>query len=278
MLGFATSIFYCTSGLNLKFYSFFDGIFLAEMGILFIINAKTLVNNIRTHYEKYFKADLIFLQVTLILSALSYLLRATYLLGAFIFFDNGISDIELYIRLQGNGFITLLSTLIIVSLTELLPIASLILTHAFILKQKSMKMKTIGQAGNNLLESVSEVESDVEMHRDSAFERIRSIRSLIINEFIDKDEANSQYQYQMKDKKAGREIFWTYHFFEYIDDYIDSNSRVESTTMDREQDSDDPNNGTINFELIANIRKQQRESSRRRKEMVKQLDREEEER
>lgn len=245
LLGFATSMFYCISNLNIKFYSFFDGIFLAEMGILFIINAKTLVNNIRTHYEKYFKADLIFLQVTLILSALSYLLRATYLLGAFIFFENGINDIELYIRLQGNGFVTLLSTLAIVSLTELLPIASLILTHAFILKQKSMKMKTIGQARNNLLESVSEIESDPEQHRDSAYERIRSIRSLIINEFIDKDEANSRYQYKMKDKNAGREIFWTYHFFEYIDDYIDSNSKVEPTTIDKEQEQDYSNDATF---------------------------------
>lgn len=75
-LGFTTSLFYCTRDLPLKFYSFFDGIFLSELGILFIINAKTLVTNIRTHYQKYFGADLAFMQVTLVLSSVSYLFRA----------------------------------------------------------------------------------------------------------------------------------------------------------------------------------------------------------
>ena len=144
-LGFVTSVSYCLEFFDLKFYWFFDGIFLAEMGILFIINAKTLTNNIRTYYMEYFKGDMLFMQITLICSSVSYLFRSAYLLIAFIFFDNGIKDTEEYILGMKNKTLMLISILTVVFLTEMLPIASLILTNAFILNQKSEKMKTIGQ-------------------------------------------------------------------------------------------------------------------------------------
>lgn len=247
------------------------------MGILFIINAKTLVNNIRLYYAKYFGRELIFLQITLILSALSYLLRATYLLTGFVLYEEGIVYIEKLIKIIPERELMLMAMLTVVSLTELLPLASLLLTNAFILKQRSMIKNTIGEDNHNLLEEPMSDDSDLDGHRPVTSARVKSIRSLLIDEFIYKDEKNSQYNYHMKDKQAGREIFWTYHFFEYIDDYIDSNAKSE-TIQDKGHTDEDINDATQNFELMANSRKQQRVSSRRRKEMMKQLDKDEEER
>jgi hypothetical protein len=276
--------------LGLRFYCFFDGIFLAEMGILFIINAKTLVNNIRMYYEKYFKQDFLFMKVTLIISSISYLLRATYLLSGFIFFKDGIKQLEEIISLQHNKILMFIGILLIVCLTELFPILALILTNAFILKQKSMKMKSIGEKDTNILEDVSsanESEEIEEIDEDNKEirQRVRNIRSLIINEFIDKDETHPEYNYQMKNKQAGREIFWTYHFFEYIDDYIDQGPQSE-TSISKEATKDQEMEATVNFALMTDFRKQQREnskkqerkSSRKRKKIVKNLEQEEEER
>ena len=267
-LGFITSISYWVNGLALKFYWFFDGIFLVEMGILFIINAKTFVTNIRTYYYEYFKEEMIIMQLTLILSSLSYLFRSAYLLVGFVFFENGIKEAEERIFMIKNKSVMLLWILVIVFLTEMLPIASLILTNAFIVQQKSIKMKTIGQQSNNLLEEQG-IDSDVEDSRTySVAERIRSIRSVIIDEFIDKEDQNSKYHYQMKDKNAGREIFWTYHFFEYIDDYIESNSQVN--LINDEPEIDDSNAfSPVGSESPA--RHKHRVSSR--KEKLKLLDR-----
>jgi hypothetical protein len=150
LLGFMTSVFYCTSELELKFYSFFDGIFLAEMGILFIINAKTLVNNVRHHYRENLGSDLVFMQITLILSSFSYLFRSAYLIVSFVFWEDGIQEVEEKIDNFSNKLLMLISTLLIVFLTELLPIISLILTNAFILKQKMMKLKAIGEQEDEL--------------------------------------------------------------------------------------------------------------------------------
>ena len=74
----------------------------------------------------------------------------------------------------------------------------------------------------------------------------------------------------MKDKRAGREIFWTYHFFEYIDDYIESNSQVGLTAS--EHQDEEPSE---NFELLTTLRKQQKRVSSR-KDKIRLLDQEEE--
>ena len=152
------------------------------------------------------------MRLTLICSSISYLLRSAYLLIAFIFFKNGIMDAQEFVMNLENKILMLLSILSIVFLTEMLPIASLILTNAFILKQKASNMRSIGQ--HKRLDIEQELDSDVDDNlsfRSSM--TLKSIRSVIIEEFIDKDEQNSRYHYHMKDKKAGREIFWTYHFF-----------------------------------------------------------------
>lgn len=64
------------------------------MGILFIINAKSFVTNIRTFYYEYFKDEIIYMQFMLILSSVSYLFRSAYLLVGFVFFENGIKEAE----------------------------------------------------------------------------------------------------------------------------------------------------------------------------------------
>lgn len=266
LLGLLTSVFYCTSDLKLKFYAFFDGIFLAEMGILFIINAKTLVNNIRLNYQEYFGSDLLFMQIALILSSISYLLRSTYQITSFVFFEDGIMEVEQRIDKLENKLVMLGLTLGIVFLTEILPIASLIITNAFILKQKSMKMKTIGEQENEMLERSGQSSIDDRDSFENSLTRsqVRSIRTLIINEFIDKDLDNSQYNYQMKDKSAGREIFWTYHFFEYIDDYIDKNTKSE-IAQDNANFNEKPMDATVGFMAMTENEKKRRVSSRRKR-------------
>ena len=269
-LGFITSISYWINGLALKFYWFFDGIFLVEMGILFIINAKSFVTNIRTFYYDYFKEEIIFMQFMLILSSVSYLFRSTYLLVGFVFFENGIKEAEERIFEMQNKSLMLISILAVVFLTEMLPFASLILTNAFIIKQKAIKMKTIGQQSKNLFNEQEE-DSDIEDSRTySVVERIRSIRSVIIDEFIDKEDRNSKYHYQMKDKNAGREIFWTYHFFEYIDDYIESNSQVNLSATNQKEESS--NLSQVDSEFPFSPKKHKHRVSSR-KERLKELDR-----
>lgn len=153
----------------------------------------------------------------------------------------------------------------------MLPIASLILTNAFIINQKSIKMKTIGQQSKNIFNEQEE-DSDIEDSRTySVVERIKSIRSVIIDEFIDKEDRNSKYHYQMKDKNAGREIFWTYHFFEYIDDYIESNSQVNLASV--VQNDEDNENMSPAGSDSPKLLKGHRHRISSRKDRLRELDR-----
>jgi len=179
-------------------------------------------------------------------------------------------QIEEQIEKLKNNLLSFAITLILVGFTEIFPIISLILTVSFILRQRSTKVNSIGEKGQDLLEDSNDNDSDVEDNRrESVVIKIKSIRSLIINEFIDKDDLNSEYSYKMKDKKAGREIFWTYHFFEYIDDLIDNSTKLE-TTQDKE--SDEIQDATDNFEALTKARKMQRTSTRKKKDIINNLD------
>lgn len=243
------------------------------MGVLFIINAKSFANNIRIYYYKYFKGEMFLMQLTLILTSFAYLFRSSYLLIGFVFYEGGILEIEKNIFEMKDKLVMLGFILTVVFLTEMLPILSLILTNAFILKNKSMRTRIIGGPNKNLLVR-QEDDSDLEENSGSISERIRSIRSVIIAEFIDKDEENSQYHYHMKDKNAGREIFWTYHFFEYIDDYIENNSQATAEAPDNDKDEEEEQRSLAASNGGKYIQK--RASSRKRKDIMRQLGKEEE--
>lgn len=145
--------------------------------------------------------------------------------------------------------------LIVVSLTELLPIASLIITNAFFLKQESMIIRGIDEVNESLIEGETTEDSDIMDLRPQeipALVRVKTIHNLFANE--------------LKNKKLSRQIFWTYHFFEYLDDFIDGNTQAETSQNKEGLEV------TVNFNIMAQARKMNRSSTRKRKDLMRNLD------
>lgn len=204
--------------------------------------------------------------ITLITCSLSYLFRASYLLICFVFSRGIQKNFEEF----DDDIMNLIASLILVVLTEILPIISLIMTVLYLLSQKSSKLSTIGEKEQDLLDvQIDGNDSDLDEEENQERKRTKDIRSIIINEFIDKDDADSRYHYHMHNKNIGREIFWTYHFFEYVDDYIDNNSKFETTQ--HEKDTSDNRNAAEDSQELSMQDSNIRHSTRIKKNYIKEL-------